>query len=184
MKIHACFCLLALVLVVQQAFAFDAEECRSHYEAQAYDEALNSCRSGAIRGEAESKYHLGMMYFNGSGIDADRNIAFTLIEDAAYRGYAKAMAQLASIYWNGGAREKNLVRACDWWERAADIGYPEGMEKLGVCFMLGKGREKDIAVAYQHLKLASDKGSASAEYIVNRYKALFPSEEQSLSTSR
>jgi hypothetical protein len=176
------FCAL-LVALPQVLFAQGIDACRSSYEASRYEQALAECRAASIAGEFEAKYLLGKMYSDGNGVEADQAIAYKLIESAAYADFADAQVALGSIYWNGHGTEKDAQRACNWWQRATAVDHPVALEKYGVCFMLGKGREKNIASAYRYLSRAADKGSAGAKYIVNRYKELFPTEEQVLTGS-
>lgn len=165
------------------AFVQAGDNCASLFKTKSYAEALSECREGSIEGDAASKYWLSLMYLDGLEVQADTRLGLKLLEESAYLGFNPAVRKLADHHWNGNAIEKNASKACDWWEKAARAGDLVGMEKYGVCYMLGRGRNKDIATAYRYLKEASDQGSAGAVYIVERYRSLFPAEEQSLSSS-
>jgi len=185
MKKYVQFSVVVVALFTLQSHASTAKinECYQHYKNKDFEKALEPCRSAAIDGSPQAKYHLGMMHSNGWGLEKNPQLGFKLIEDAAYLDYPDAISQMGTLFWSGANGEKNEVRACDWWEKAANVGHATGFEKAGVCYMLGKGRSKDIAKAYRLLTEAADRGSASAIYIVNRYKEVFPSEAHALTDS-
>ncbi len=178
----ALMCLMSLIAC--NVSADDADNCRTLFSDKEYIKAVSVCRSASIDGDTAAKYFLGMMYFDGLGLQEDQGMGINLLRSAAYLSHSDAMVRLGFIFWNGELGQKDEAIACDWWERAAGARHAVGLEKYGVCYMLGRGREKDIAKAHFHLKEAANLGSASAVYIVNRYKALFPSEHQALSTSK
>jgi len=166
-----------------QASGIYERECQQLFKNKQFNEAIEPCRSAAIEGSAPSKFHLGMMYIGGWGLEKNTNLGFKLVEDAAYLDHADAVSQMGTIFWSGLNGTRDEKRACDWWEKAAKVGHATGLEKAGVCYMLGKGREKNIVKAYQLLTQAADNGSAGAIYIVNRYKEVFPVDDQVLSDS-
>ena len=173
----------AFFIVLSGSVSADIEQCRALFEQKKFSDAIQKCRSASIRGDDESKYYLGLMYLSGSGVNKDEGIALKLIQTSAYASYPEAMSRLAGLFWNGQLVEADPTKACDWWERAAKQNHLIAMEKFGVCHMLGRGREKNLALAHTYLSEAANRGSASATYIVNRYKAIFPSETQALTAS-
>ena len=69
---------------------------------------------------AEAQYRLGEMYWNGEGVEANRDSAKYWYEKAARQGFDKAQFKFGVMYHDGEGVEANRDSAKYWYEKAAD----------------------------------------------------------------
>ncbi len=107
-----------------------------------YAEAYCLWRPLAMRGDAESAYHLGWLYANGNGLRVDIPKAIYWWGQAANRQHKEAMFALALAYTNGEKIKRDEAEAVRWYLKAANSGHEEAREIL-----INKIRHQDAAVA-------------------------------------
>ena len=76
---------------------------------------------------AEAQYHLGVMYYNGFGVEKDYVTAHKWWTLAAQQGHATAQANLGVMYEKGYGVEKDYVTAYKWWTLAARSDLRDAM---------------------------------------------------------
>lgn len=75
----------------------DFESARAAYVAGDYQRALPLMTASAERGTPRAQYALGYMYFNGLGVDSDRDRAIAWIRRAANNGDPLAVEALSRM---------------------------------------------------------------------------------------
>lgn len=90
-----------------------------------YAEAYCMLRPLANRGDAESEYTLGWMYFNGYGLSVDEARAILWWTKAARQGHAEASFAIAMAYLSGEGVDKDEGTALQWLLRAAKQGQED-----------------------------------------------------------
>jgi len=118
----------------------------------------------ANAGDPEAMFILGLMYYEGDGVEEDKERARQLWEKAAEKGVPEAMFNLGSIYDKGDGVEEDKERARRWWEKAAEKGVPEAMFNLGVMYLEGDGVEEDKERARRWWEKAAEKGYPEAMF--------------------
>ncbi len=113
-----------------------------------------------------ARYLLGLCYFHGHGVTADKKTAETLfrfgfISKTAMCGYAEAMTKLQVDEINNVTRRAvfELLR------KSADYGYVPAVWKTAVCFYYGYGTEKDETLAKRYLSIYRRKTENGAETV-------------------
>lgn len=92
-----------------------------YLERKEYDKAKEIFEKAVKNQDTEinsrAKYFLGIIYFNGSGVERDIQKAIGLFEDAGERGFSFAYTTIASIYWCDGIPEikKDLDKAASYF---------------------------------------------------------------------
>lgn len=81
-----------------------------------------SLRAAADRGDKDARYNLGMMYYNGDGVEKSYSTAFSYLKPLAEEGYTKAFFPVAEMYHGGRGITKDREAAEKWYTKAAKAG--------------------------------------------------------------
>ena len=127
-------------------------------------------RKGAIKGNAEDQYQLGLCYnTEGSeGAKLDKVAAAAWYGKAAEQEQADAQWALGVCYDDGEGVEQNLEVAAQWWLRAADLGDADAQGGLGDCYARGRGVEQDDVQAVAWWQKAAKGGEVNSQYNLSR----------------
>ena len=87
-----------------------------------YDTAMKEWKPLAEQGDANSQYHLGVLYHNGLGVPQDYKQAMNWYRKAAQQGLAAAQYNLGVIYHNCNSEAQNYVQAYMWFSIAIENG--------------------------------------------------------------
>ncbi len=71
----------------------------------------------------KAQTNLGMMYYNGQGVEADPDQAAYWFEQAANQGDPMAQYNLACLYYHGLGAPQSTATACTWLQNAIDSGH-------------------------------------------------------------
>lgn len=77
-----------------------------------------------------ASFELGLMHFNGAGLDKSDINAKKLWEVAANSGMSEAKFNLGCMYYLGQGTEKSIQLALRYWQEAADCGLPEALYNM------------------------------------------------------
>ncbi|WP_171956568.1 tetratricopeptide repeat protein, partial [Stenotrophomonas maltophilia] len=83
------------------------------------EEAFEWTRKSASQGCTKSQYVLGLMYYDGVGVDMNWIYAFELFERASKKELPNAITSLGFMYQNGHMRAKDLDKAKELYVRAS-----------------------------------------------------------------
>ena len=83
---------------------------------------MKNILAGALNGNADAQYNLGVMYDNGTGVAQDYKEAVRLYRLAAAQGNASAQSNLGAMYGNGTGVAQDYVRAHMWFNLGAISG--------------------------------------------------------------
>ena len=109
-------------------------------------------RKAAEKGDAESQYYLGMLYYIGDeseGIQEDEAQAVEWYRKAAEQGHAEAQYGLADCYYLGKGIAEDNVKAVEWYRKAAEQGHESSLLSLAHCYEFGIGVPQDDAKAVE-----------------------------------
>ncbi len=95
---------------------------------KAFEWAENRLSESLISGQ----YNLGVLYFNGKGVEQDYKKAIELFEKSANQGSTVSQNTLGEIYIEGKGVEVNKYKAYQYWNMAKDNSFKarENIEKL------------------------------------------------------
>ena len=171
----------ALVLAVAgHAMADPDKDAQAAYEAEQkgdFATAKKLYESAAAGGVPYAMFNLGIMYFDGKGVDRSYVLAMKWHKQAAEKGYAQAQYAMGTMYEQGQGVKKDIVEAVKWYTMAADQGIGPAQSNLGVIYTTGGvNLPADPQKAYYWFSLAS-KEDASATSRAARIKAKLTPEQ-------
>jgi len=153
---------LALLLLAaglaHSVVAGPLEDARSALALGDYSTALPILRNLAEQGNAEARYDLGAMYWNGRGVTKDYDEAVRLIRQSAAQGYPPAEYDLGISYRDGLGNSRDDAEAARWNMKAAEHGFAPAQHNVAARYMSGRGVPRDEAQAAQWFRKAADQG--------------------------
>ncbi|MFV2030311.1 tetratricopeptide repeat protein [Neisseria sp. S1] len=90
-----------------------------------YAQAHRLYLEAAKQGHNKAQTNLGMMYYNGQGVDTDMTQAAYWFEQAARQNDTMAQYNLACLYYHGAGVSPDTGTACIWLQKAIDNGHPQ-----------------------------------------------------------
>ncbi|WHN65509.1 tetratricopeptide repeat protein [Cysteiniphilum sp. QT6929] len=94
------------------------------------DKAVDYIQYSAATGYAEAQFKLGLMYFQGLGVQSNPAVGFYWIEKAAKNDYAEAQIYLAYMYKKGIGVSTNLFKSNYWLRQARANGIDLSLDAL------------------------------------------------------
>jgi uncharacterized protein len=127
----------------------------------------------AEKGDAESQYVLGCIYYYGDGVEKNEAEAVKWITKAAEQGNINAQFALGCCYRDGQGVIQDYVEAAIWFRRAAEQGDMVAQSVLGSFYSDGTGVPKNNVEAYSWLNLASahSGNSEKEKSLIEKYKS-------------
>ena len=86
----------------------------------------------AEQGHDLAQYALGIMYFEGLGVNRDYTKALNMYQAAAEKGYMVAQIELAQMYYLGQGALKDNTYAHMWWNIASAYGSQVGQKNRNI----------------------------------------------------
>ena len=94
---------------------------RAAYSAGNYDQAREFYLSAAERGDVSSMFELGLMYYNGVGVDQDYAEAKSWFTKAAEGGNGEAYYYIGNMYYYGQGVSTDSAKATLYWRKAEEM---------------------------------------------------------------
>jgi TPR repeat protein len=110
---------------------------------ESYKEAFDWYLSAAKRGAPRAQYHLGKLYRDGLGTDANASNAAKWFYQSALHAYPPAEAALGDLLLHGNGVPTDYQAALGWLRPAAAYGNPMAQYDLGWMYLNGLGVKKD-----------------------------------------
>lgn len=128
------------------------------------EKRLAQLQKQADSGDAGAQSNLGLMYYNGEGVQKNAVKAVEWWQKAAEQGDAYAQNNLGVMYQKGEGVQKNAAKAVEWYQKAAEQGHANAQDNLGDMYYEGKGVAKDTAKAVEWYRKAAEQGYARAQF--------------------
>lgn len=96
----------------------DIDKAITAYNNKEYHAALTLFKKHAESGHTNAQYNLGMMYYEGKGVQQDYKEALTWYRKAAEQGNENAQANLGVMYFNGHGVPRDDNKALKWFHKA------------------------------------------------------------------
>lgn len=106
----------------------------------------------AGKGDSESQFKLGVMYYEADGVPQDYASAKYWFEESAKKNHAGSQNALGGLYAHGMGVRQSYLRAYHWIKKSAEQNHPIGLYNLAVALKNGLGVDKDLekSVYYYH----------------------------------
>jgi hypothetical protein len=131
--------------------------------AKNYPEVVKWLRKGAAAGEIESMALLGLMIFEGVGVEKHHAEAVKCFRRAAEEGHVGSQYRLGICHYFGFGVEKDFIEASKLIRKAAEKGDSEAQYFLGILYHFGHGVAQDRLKAFEWWLKAAEQGYASAQ---------------------
>ncbi len=160
------------------AFSQDSQD----YGIHAYED-LEWLSYYANVGDQNAQVELGVRYYNGKGIVADKQEAIRWFQKAVDSGNDEAQLYLGYMYWTGDGVSKNYFRAARLFKSAAEKGNAAAMFYLGEMCERGEGVPADNLEAFTWYYLAGERAEtdqyrSTYEAAVERLGELLTQQQQ------
>ncbi|GEM_PF-121824 len=162
------FCVAILLLTFPCLAWAGLEEGLAAYERGDFAAALLELRPLALKGASEAQLRLGMMYYNGHGVQRDYVEAVKWYRKAAEQGSSLAQYNLGLMYQKGQGVPKSLSEAVRWFRKAAEQGNSAAQFYLGFMYEEGQGIPKDLTEAARWFRRAAEQGYSDAQFYLGR----------------
>ncbi|HIF02438.1 MAG TPA: sel1 repeat family protein [Nitrospinaceae bacterium] len=174
-----------LFLFCGSVFGGDMQDGIEAYERKKnYKEAHKLLLPLAEQGNATAQHYLGLMYYNGEGVQQDYKESVRLYRLSAEQGHAGAQHYLGAMYEEGQGVQQDYeetecwlpmrrshkwyrlsakqggAKALKWYRLSAEQGDVLAQSNLGEMYEEGRGVPKDFKEAVKWSKLAADQGYA------------------------
>jgi TPR repeat protein len=100
----------------------------------------------------------GEKYFNGKGVQKNKQEAFKWYRKSAKLGYAKAEYRLGEMYHYGFGISEDHNEAVKWYTRSAMQGNKSAQHNLAIIYDRGEGVTLDSTKAYAWITIAASQG--------------------------
>jgi hypothetical protein len=131
------------------AAAYDA------YENKKYKFALRIALPSADLGDPRAQSLMGLMYYNGRGVERDEREAMKWFRSAAEQGDSIAQLYVGLMFAEGKTVPQDYSEAARWYQIAANRGNPEAQYNLGILYATGDGLPQDNVLAHMWFNLAA-----------------------------
>ncbi len=121
-----------------------------------YINAFELFEKSAKLGDEDAQYNVGMMYYDGNGVDKDEKLSFKWMKKSAKRGLVHAQYQLAVKYHYGRGVKINEEKAKIWYKKAADQKHEDARLKFDMIDKCGIKLDWSILTANEKQKMTSD----------------------------
>lgn len=133
---------------------------------QDYAQAFYWYRKAAEQGLAQGQYELGVLYYQGHGVQKDYAQGLYWVAKAACQGYSAAQDSLGDSYQRGFAVPRDIEQALAWYRKAADHQDDaawSAQKSLGNMYLSGADVPRNVEQGLAWYRKASDQGDRSAE---------------------
>lgn len=137
---------------------------KCYYCLDQYDKALEIFEETADDWNGESNYYLGMIYYEGKGVDISLQKAFNNFIKSADKKNPKAQLMVGLMYKEGKGVIKNEEQAYKWFKLSAEANNADAQYQLARCYVTGTGTGKDRSTALHWMKKAAENGNVYADW--------------------
>jgi TPR repeat protein len=125
---------------------------------------LADVRAKAEKGDAQSQYELGRIFFFGTcGMAQDWAESAKWFRKAAEQNDAPAQFNLGVCYHEGQGVAQDDVEAVRWVRKAAEQNDAPAQFHLGLCYLHGQGVARDYVEAVRWFRKAAEQNDANAQ---------------------
>ena len=116
---------------------------------------------------ADARYAIGLLYWNGKGVERNFRESAKWLHDAAEIGHADAQLKLGYMYINGKGIPQDYGKARKWLSQSAEQGNMDAQYNLAVLYYKGLGTPQDMEKA----RYWFDKAAAQGDKVSKRVLA-------------
>ena len=145
------------------------EEANRLFDERSFEEAFDIYSQCAEDGDTLSKCRMGMMYYEGLGVEKRPIKAFRLIEESYDPDCPETVFQLGKCHFEGIGTEVNQELGFEMIITAAEAGHPAAENYVAALFLDGEYVDKDIDKGMSWLNKAVDHENPKALYNMGNF---------------
>ena len=142
-----------------------------------FKKAIFYWRPLANKGNSNAQYHLGIMFFNGQGVNLDFAKAAKWFQLSAAQGDVGAQYMIGEMTLKGIGTLKDYKKAGVWFQKSAKQGYPDAQLRLGEWYADETEGNIDLIQAYVWLSLAEANGLQASKQTIQKIKKKLSNDE-------
>ena len=147
----------------------EAQKLAREFKPQdAYARTLRELKALAEKGDADSQFKVGLIYYSGQGVTRDYLEALNWFRKAALQNNSFAQYNVGYMYAKGEGTPQDYVEAAKWYRQAAQQGNQLAQYDLGYMYEKGQGMLPDEVQALMWYNLAAIRGEAKAKMARDR----------------
>ncbi len=112
----------------------------------------------AEEGMAYSQFYIGWMYYSGSGVEENFDLAEEYFLKASLQNNERAMFYLGLVF----IEIKEFKMAVEWFEKSASFNFPPALYRMGLYCDRGRHMKTDKSLAFKSFELAGKLGHVPA----------------------
>ena len=129
-----------------------------------YEKAADRFLQAAEAGNPQAELQLGLLYYQGLGVEQDREAALYWLYQSAKGGNRYAQFRLGQMYEKGEGAPVNYKHAAYWYGLAIESGESLAEVALAELYLDGRGVERNRMRALRFFASAADAGNAHAQF--------------------
>ncbi len=133
---------------------------------QSYRDAASYLQKSANQGNTEAQYRLGMLYFDGKGVEQNYGKALQLFESASRGNVTFAQMMAGLMYYTGKGVRIDYKKAVEYLIPASEAGDADAQFLLTRAYASGNGVNQDMKKAFYWCEKSALQGNAEAQYIL------------------
>jgi TPR repeat protein len=115
---------------------------------------------------ADARYAIGLLYWNGKGVQQDYQKAAKWMKDAAEIGHGEAQLKLGYMHINGQGVPQDPGKAEGWLSQSAQQGNMDAQYNLAVLYYKGLAGEPDVEKARYWFAKAAEQGDKVSKRVL------------------
>ncbi len=135
-----------------------------------YASAMIWYTKAADQNYAPALNNIGLLFYNGNGVQTDLSKAYEWFLKSANLNYAVAQENVGFSYLYGEGVAINLAKSFEWFLKAANQNYASAQNNVGYSYETGEGVQKDLSKAFEwYLKAANQDYTLAQRHLARLY---------------
>ncbi len=143
------------------------------YSRGEYEKAANLWLAEANEGSVDAQFNLGILYYEGKGVDRDRNESIFWFSKAAQAGHAQAQYNLGHLLVEKQQDLAQVRRGVVWWKRSAENGSILAQYNYGKALFYGLAIDQDLEQAHYWISKAARSGEGASQRFLEDHSEVF-----------
>ena len=127
-----------------------------------YGKAAEWYFRSAEQGNADAQYRLGLLYYNGRGVEQNYQEAVKWFTEAANQNHSEALDLLGILAEKGYGMDQDEQQAAEWYLKSAEQGNTDAQYRLGLLCFDGRGMEQNYEDAVKWFEKAAGQNHTEA----------------------
>ncbi|NKB61273.1 MAG: hypothetical protein GKR95_03735 [Gammaproteobacteria bacterium] len=165
------FALSSVSLAQQDAYRIGTE----YYANGNYEKAAEIWKTEANAGSVEAQFNMGILYYEGKGVEKDRQKSIFWFRRAAEAGHAQAQYNLGHLLLEKQQDLAKVKTGVGWWKKSAENGSILAQYNYGKALFYGLAIEQSLEQAHYWISKAARSGEGASQKFLEEHAEVFAS---------